>query len=325
MDKSTYLNVGLALFAGAAGYAAYAAWTRPSSNVVMQKRLGTSSGTGTTQTPVTKRDRVSEVYASLKPTPKTSSASAGVGSPPPAQSSSSSSSGAGTPSSTPVKKSTFVPNGKLRPGPNWNAWKTPVRPLTSSNGGDFVKIVEGVLNKKHPTLKGGPNVRLAQDIVSIAFQERFPLDLLLAWVGVEGNFLAQTTPNNSVAQAIGPLQMTPIAYQDLAQAFPALRFEYPGPSTLERIRAGVKYFRLLRSRHPECASSLTATFRVYGMGWGGYTAFKAACHNGEVTRTSDSSVWRREKEPLSRSYTGMIFTFAKLPLLHTMDWGAIPL
>lgn len=152
---------------------------------------------------------------------------------------------------------------------------------------------------------------LATHLVTICQEQQYPLDLAFGHCFVE-SALALNAYNPS-SGARGPLQVTEIACRDIGVAWP---IPLGQAATL---RAGIRYMKLLRSRHPECAASVKVTLQHYGLGRGNWIKLSQnGC--GPNPCTNRVSVWREECG-CGRGYSTRAIAIAKRhPELKTVAW-----
>lgn len=157
-----------------------------------------------------------------------------------------------------------------------------------------------------------PNMQYKMALAFIAQceKERYPLDLAIGHAFAESGCRPAMTPNS--AGAVGPLQVTPIAAQQVGEHWPPLSYE-------DAIRIGLKYMKWIRRTYPEAQKSVVECLRIYGMGYGGYQqAMKQGCPGKAYERFS---VWQSECGRKSYIYTKRVMQVAKnCPELHTMAW-----
>lgn len=198
-------------------------------------------------------------------------------------------------------------------GPAWSSVRQPVVRMSELEATNRAMwIMAGAAGVK-------PGVRdVAAALVRASISTGVPLDLLVGHAWAEGGFNAHMSPNS--AGAVGPLQITRICAADVGESYP--------PRDLDHAALiGAKYLKKLRRTYPEARGSLTATFRMYGMGPTQYRKWIAQGANvcaGACTHPY--TVVRAEcgcgSHPVN-GYTQKIFNMAKKvsPYLHTMNWS----
>lgn len=213
------------------------------------------------------------------------------------------------------KPSTPAPKPSTSPvlaGPAWGSVQAPV-----------VRLSEAELSKRLLWFMLSTGVKtdgtnVARALVRASITAGVPLDLLVGHAWAEGGFGAHMSPNS--AGAVGPLQITRICAADVGETYP--------PRDLDHAALiGAKYLKKLRRSYPEARGSLTALFRMYGMGPGQYRKWIAQGANvcaGACTHPY--TVVRAEcgcgSHPVN-GYTAKIYGMAKkaAPYLHTMNWS----
>jgi hypothetical protein len=184
---------------------------------------------------------------------------------------------------------------------------------TNSTRATLIARVEAAIKKEVPAR---PNTETAASIhalavylVEVCAAENYPLDLAFGHAYAESSLALYA--RNPSSGASGPLQVTPIAVQDIGAAWP--------PSPENSVRGGVRYMKLLRSRHAECRASVKVTLQHYGMGRGNWLKFHAGgC--GPSPCTNNLSVWQAECG-CGRAYSALIIAVAKRhPELKTVGW-----
>ncbi|WP_034343151.1 lytic transglycosylase domain-containing protein [Deinococcus misasensis] len=153
--------------------------------------------------------------------------------------------------------------------------------------------------------------KLALAFIAQCEKEKFPLDLAIGHAFAESGCRPAMTPNG--AGAVGPLQVTAVAAQQVGEHWPPLSYE-------DAIRIGLKYMKYIRRSFPEARKSVVDCLRIYGMGYGGFQqALQLGCPGPQF---ETYSVWKAECGHKSYVYTKRVLEVAKrLPLdLHTVAW-----
>lgn len=189
--------------------------------------------------------------------------------------------------------------------------KTPT-PVVTPIRSTLIDLVERAIWKEVPIRRVESPVAtrtLAVNLVGVCQELRYPLDLALGHALVESDL--RLLARNRSSGAIGPLQVTAVAAQQVGVAWPI-------ESPVTQLEAGVRYMLWLRSTYPECAASVRETLRHYGMGRGNWQKYK----RGELTCSSPLSVVRAELGcPGTRPYSATAITVARRhPELHTVTW-----
>lgn len=149
---------------------------------------------------------------------------------------------------------------------------------------------------------------VARALVIECKREKFPLDLAVGHAFAESGCRPAMTANS--AGAVGPLQVTPAAAQQLGLPWPPVNPQ-------EAIRIGLKYMKWIRRTY--APKSIVDCLRIYGMGYGGYQrALEQGCP-GPALETY--SVWKSECGHKDYIYTQRVLKVAKsCPELHTVAW-----
>lgn len=157
----------------------------------------------------------------------------------------------------------------------------------------------------------------ASELVTAAYQENYPLDMLVGHCWAEGALRPYMTPTAG-SGAYGPLQVTAIACQDVGMSYP--------PRTVQQaVTVGIRLLRLYAKRHAEASGSFNNALRIYGMGYGGFLQFQQAGCSGKPCERAQS-VWRHECgcSGAGNRYTWKVNEMARKASaanLHTLPWS----
>lgn len=196
-------------------------------------------------------------------------------------------------------------------GPAVPSTSTPAVPRPSGSTPSLVDRCEAAILREVPARRLSPVATrtLAIQLVTVCAEEGYPLDLAFGHAYAESSL--QLTAVNPSSKATGPLQVTPIAAQQVGAAWPMT-------TPAAQIRAGLRYMKWLRSAYPACRSSVRETLRHYGMGPGNWEKYK----RGELTCSTPLSVARAELGcPGARPYSATVLAIAqRYPELKTTAW-----
>jgi len=214
-------------------------------------------------------------------------------------------------SSTPPATGTATPPSSL-PKP------TPVQPPAPAsvvpwNRDALVKACLAAIYREVPQRRLSPaaSSTLAVNMVTVAHEEGYPLDLLLGQALCESDLQLLPTRNKG-SGAMGPMQVTAIACAQVGMS-------YPIESPPEQLRAGIRYMKWLRGAYAQCRTSPAVTMQHYGMGRGTWLKFADVGCSGKPC-TNASSVWREECG-CGRGYSKRAMAAAaRHPELHTAVW-----
>lgn len=196
-------------------------------------------------------------------------------------------------------------------GPAVPSTSTPTVPRPSGSTPSLIDRCEAAILREVPARRLSPVATrtLAIQLVTVCAEEEYPLDLAFGHAYAESSL--QLTAVNPSSKATGPLQVTPIAAQQVGAAWPMT-------TPAAQIRAGLRYMKWLRSAYPACRSSVRETLRHYGMGPGNWEKYK----RGELTCSTPLSVARAELGcPGVRPYSATVLAIAQRhPELKTTAW-----
>ena len=158
------------------------------------------------------------------------------------------------------------------PAPKPTPAPVPSTPGTPSSE-VLTKRLVAAIYRQYPARLLSPQAtrELATAVVAVCLAENYPLDLAFGQMCMESKCLLNAY--NPSSRATGPFQVTPVAAAQVNVAWPLT-------TATQKVRAGVRYMKWLRSTYSECGASVKTTLQHYGMGRGNWLKYRAtACTN----------------------------------------------
>ena len=198
------------------------------------------------------------------------------------------------------------------PTPTAPSVPVPSTPPVTTARARLIDQCEAAIYAEIPARRLSPQASrtLAVNLVTVCEQLHYPLDLAFGHARAESDL--QLLARNASSGAVGPLQVTSVAAQQVG-------IRWPVESPPQQLEAGLRYMLWLRRAFPECSSSVKTTLQHYGMGRGNWLKYRANGCAGACS--SKVSVLRAECGCGNRPYSDLVITTAKkYPQLHTIAW-----
>lgn len=189
---------------------------------------------------------------------------------------------------------------------------SPSVPTVSTSRSRLIDQCEAAIYAEIPVRRLSPQASrtLAVNLVVVCEGLNYPLDLAFGHARAESDL--QLLARNASSGAVGPLQVTSVAAQQVG-------IRWPVESPPQQLEVGLRYMLWLRRAFPECGSSVKTTLQHYGMGRGNWLKYRANGCAGACS--SNVSVLRAECGCGKRPYSALVIATArKYPQLHTVPW-----